>query len=177
LKGRLLAQVRSAPKPTWVEPKQPLWRQLTSLWKRAAPAWGAVAVILIVALGVANLLLRQQANDTQVESGGMRILTLYGTDSAPNATGTLVISVDGEYGTLIVDRLPALDDAHAYQLWLIRDSRRTDGGVFTVSDEGYGGLQISSPEPLSSYQEFGITVEPAGGSPGPTGDKVLGGSL
>jgi anti-sigma-K factor RskA len=30
---------------------------------------------------------------------------------------------------------------------------------------------------LDAYTDFGVTVEPAGGSPGPTGDKVLGGSF
>ncbi|RJQ80137.1 MAG: anti-sigma factor [Desulfobacteraceae bacterium] len=32
-----------------------------------------------------------------------------------------------------------------------------------------------SPRPLNSYRTFGITIEPRGGSPGPTGSKVLGG--
>jgi anti-sigma-K factor RskA len=62
-------------------------------------------------------------------------------------------------------------------LWLIQDGQRTSGGVFSVSDEGYGSLWISSPEPLATYSAFGITIEPAGGSPGPTGDKVLGSPL
>jgi anti-sigma-K factor RskA len=32
-------------------------------------------------------------------------------------------------------------------------------------------------EPLLKFQAFGITVEPTGGSPGPTGEKVMGGEL
>ena len=112
-----------------------------------------------------------------VTPGGMQVVAMVGTDAAPAAVGTLVISGDGEYGTLAVDGLAALDPDHQYQLWLIRDGQRTSGGVFSVNPEGYGALWISSPEPLSSYPAFGITIEPEGGSPGPTGDKVLGGSL
>jgi anti-sigma-K factor RskA len=89
----------------------------------------------------------------------------------------LVVSQDGEHGTLVVDGLPALDEMSQYQLWLIRDEQRTNGGIFSVDEEGYGNLWVSSPEPLLSYSAFGITVEPAGGSPGPTGVKVLGGEL
>ena len=55
--------------------------------------------------------------------------------------------------------------------------QRTSGGVFSVYDEGYGVLKIDAPEPLISYQNVGITIEPAGGSPGPTGERVLGGDL
>ena len=68
-----------------------------------------------------------------------------------------------------------LDDAQQYQLWLIRDGERTSGGVFSVSQSGYTAMQVYSREPLASFDAFGITIEPYGGSPGPTGDKVLGG--
>ena len=60
---------------------------------------------------------------------------------------------------------------------IIRDGQRASGGVFAVNDEGYGVLEVSSPDPLASYSAFGVTIEPEGGSPGPTGDKVLDGGL
>ncbi len=89
----------------------------------------------------------------------------------------LVISRDGDHGTLVVDGLSALDPAQQYQLWLIRNGKRTSGGVFSVDQQGYGSLWVKSQAPLISYTSFGITIEPAGGSPGPTGKKVLGGDL
>jgi anti-sigma-K factor RskA len=49
--------------------------------------------------------------------------------------------------------------------------------VFSVDEEGYANLSIKSEMPLSGYDRFGITIEPFGGSLGPTGDKVLGGDL
>jgi anti-sigma-K factor RskA len=107
----------------------------------------------------------------------MQAVAMTGTERAPQATGTLLITADGEYGTLIVDGMPALDPGLGYQLWLIRDGQRASGGVFAVNDEGYGVLEVSSPDPLASYSAFGVTIEPEGGSPGPTGDKVLDGSL
>jgi anti-sigma-K factor RskA len=59
-------------------------------------------------------------------------------------------------------------------LWLIQDGERTDGGVFSVNPEGYGSLWVEVPQSLSSFTAFGVSIEPSGGSPGPTGDKVLG---
>jgi len=136
-----------------------------------------VSLLVILVLGVQNLMLRQKPDERRMTSGGMRIVALQNTEAAPDATGNLVISADGEHGTLVVDGLPPLGPALQYQLWLIKDEQRTNGGVFSVDDAGYGALWIYAPAPLSSYPAFGVTVEPAGGSPGPTGEKVLGGSL
>ena len=38
------------------------------------------------------------------------MVNLAGTDKAPNATGLLVMSHDGNMGTLVVDSLPNLDE-------------------------------------------------------------------
>jgi anti-sigma-K factor RskA len=89
----------------------------------------------------------------------------------------LFLSKNGEYGTLMVDHLPPLGQDQQYQLWLIKDGKRTSGGVFSVNLDGYGSLWVTSPEWLANYSALGITIEPTGGSPGPTGAKVLGGNL
>lgn len=175
LKRRLMDRVQPVPaqSPTsW-------WGQLTNLLKRSAPAWGVAGLVLIVALLIGNLWLWGQLRSSQgvTEPEVLGTIPLIGTEVSPYATGLLVISQDGEHGTLVVDGLGPLSKEQQYQLWLIRDGQRTSGGVFSVSEEGYGSLWISSPEPLSSYSAFGITIEPAGGSPGPTGDKVLGSPL
>ena len=77
----------------------------------------------------------------------------------------------------MVDGLPPLDATHQYQLWLIRDGQRTSGGVFHSYASGYGVLWIHAEQPLVSFDGFGVTVEPSGGSPDPTGDKIMGGNL
>jgi anti-sigma-K factor RskA len=177
LKQRLLQRVGATPPLTLPEPRLPWWEQLAGLWRRVAPAWGVVSLVLILALAAALLLSGRPVDESATGPGGLRVVALTGTAAAPGSTGTIVISADGEYGTLVVDGLAPLGEAQQYQLWLIRDGARASGGVFSVSPTGYGALWISSPEPLSTYPSFGITIEPAGGSPGPTGDKVLGGSL
>jgi anti-sigma-K factor RskA len=93
----------------------------------------------------------------------------------PQAQGYLMVFDNENYGTLVVEDAPLLDAEHQYQLWLIRDGKRTSGGVFSVDQAGYGTLQVSANMPLESFPTFGVTIEPTGGSPGPTGKKVLGG--
>ena len=105
----------------------------------------------------------------------MRVIDLAGTANAPTARGKIVVSTDGKYGTLVVENLEALDPSEQYQLWLIKDGKRTSGGVFSVDEKGYAAVVIDAPLPLVEYSSFGITIEPAGGSPGPTGPKVMGG--
>jgi anti-sigma-K factor RskA len=106
-----------------------------------------------------------------------KLVSLSATENAPGAQGLIYVSHDGQFGTLIVEDLPSLGADSQYQLWLIREGKRTDGGVFSVGSDGYAAMVVRSPDPLGSYQAFGITVEPHGGSVGPTGNKVLGGTL
>ena len=156
-----------------------LWDRLLEFTRRVSPAWGAVSLVLILALASSNLLLWRQVRQTGAvaQPPAFQVVNLTNTTAAPDATGMLVISKDGRTGTLVVDRLPKLTQQQQYQLWLIdKDGKRTSGGVFSV-EWGYASLWVSSAQPLNSYPAFGITIEPFGGSPGPTGEKVLGGKL
>lgn len=181
LRAKILAGV-AAPPPMPERQSQPQgWRaRLASFFPAPVPVWAVVSLVLLIVLAVANILLWRQLAGVQQELAQQRplqVVALANTEAAPQAAGLLIISGDGKHGTLVVDRLPALDEQNAYQLWLIRDNVRTSGGIFTVDPDGYGALYIESPEPLASYPAFGITIEPASGSPGPTGEKVLGGEL
>jgi anti-sigma-K factor RskA len=143
----------------------------------ASPVWGGISLVLIFFLAIGNIFFFQQSRLTKESPSDFSIVSLAGQKNAPAASGVIVMSGDGNFGTLVVDNLPVLDSTKQYQLWLIKEGKRTSGGVFSVLDTGYGVLVVKSQQPLSMYDTFGVTVEPAGGSSGPTGDKVLGGSL
>jgi anti-sigma-K factor RskA len=96
-----------------------------------------------------------------------------GTEAAPEAVGILYISLDGVNGTLVVDGLPVLAAGQQYQLWLNTEGVKDSGAVFSVNEAGYRGIELESPLPLESYETFGITVEPQGGSLAPSGARVL----
>jgi anti-sigma-K factor RskA len=138
-----------------------------------------VSLGLIIALAAFNLSLWQRLNQLEfiTAPGGMRAIPLSAADAASQATGFVIVSGDGDNGALIVDGLPPLNESQQYQLWLIRDGQRVSGAVFSTDERSYGGTRIRAPGSLLKYSSVGITIEPAGGSPQPTGAKVLGGQL
>lgn len=91
--------------------------------------------------------------------------------------GVVYAPGDGQIALLCVYGMPALTPDKTYQLWLIRDGARDNGGLFRVSPDGFGLLVVRPERPLSEYNGLGITVEPAGGSAAPTSPRVLGASL
>jgi anti-sigma-K factor RskA len=148
-------------------------------WERLLPAWGLTSLFLILGLAASSLFLWQRLTQLEFATapGGMRAVPLTATDNAPHATGFVLISADGDDGALVVDGLPPLEASQEYQLWLIRDGQRTSGAVFSTDEKHYGGTRIRAPRPLTDYSAVGITIEPAGGSPQPTGKQVLAGLL
>ncbi len=153
-----------------------LWIRVYRWIMNSGPILVGVSLLLIIALAASNMVLYRQVQGLR-QSSEFHLVALKGTTNAPGASGIMVISQEGQAGTLIVDGLPALSTAHQYQLWLIKDGKRTSGGLFYVGQSGYGFLAVQSPGSLLDFSSFGITVEPTGGSPGPTGAKVLGGNL
>src|SRR5688572_24747771 len=179
LKTRLLARLSQTPPAIPVSPSP------RSGWSWLKPhtwsglAWGIISLSLILLLGISNLLLWQRLNDFEATNrpGEMWAVPLVGTGPAPAANGFIIIGADGQNGALVVDKLPSLGAEQQYQLWLIKEGQQTSGAVFSVDEAGYGGTRVRAPLSLFEYSDFGVSIEPAGGSPAPTGAKVLGGSL
>jgi len=144
--------------------------------RRAVSLWAVAGLAALLVLLAGNLLLWREVNALRArQPEQLGVINLYSTGGpAPEATGLIVMSVDRSHGTLVVDRLQTLPEGQQYQLWLIQNGQRVSGGVFSVDDDGYSAMWVHAPEPLGSYDSFGITIEPKGGSQYPTGEKVLG---
>lgn len=177
LKDRLMQRVESRRAKAPERASRPA--PAPPFWERLLPAWGLASLFLIVGLAASSLILWQRINNLEFATapGGMRAVPLSATDDAPSATGFVLMSEDGDDGALIVDGLPPLGESQQYQLWLIRDGQRTSGAVFSTDEKSYGGTRIRAPRSLLEYSAVGITIEPAGGSPEPTGKQVLAGIL
>jgi len=175
VKSNLMAAIHSPKSQTSISGETMSWKNLAGIFRRRLPALG---MALIMVLALSNLLLWRQFNSfNDLANTSMQVITLANTNEAPQAVGTLIMGQNGDYGTLVVDHLPLLDAEQQYQVWLIRDGQRTSSGLFSVNYEGYGSLELSAPLLLNQYDSIGVTIEPRGGSPGPTGAKMLGSDL
>ncbi len=172
---QVILQKTTPPAPVSAKKAEGTW------WQRAfgalQPAWGALSLVIIIALASTSLVLWQQVQNAPKVQNTFHVIPMKAPDSSQQATALLVIDNVGHYGSLVTDKLKPLGSDQQYQLWLIKDGVRTNGGVFSVNDSGYGWLKVESKISLLQYQSFGVTIEPKGGSPGPTGPKVLGGNF
>ena len=138
------------------------------------PASVAVALLLILSLGLGALAWQQDRRADQAEARAAQIAAVV-TDpdrvesSAPASTqgsGTVVAAQD--VAVFRTDGLPELPSDQAYQLWLISDDGPTSAGVL-----GRDGSLEKVVEDVGDADALGLTVEPSGGSDQPTGDLVL----
>lgn len=69
------------------------------------------------------------------------------------------------------EALPPLPAGRTYQLWTIVAGQPVSHGIF--APEGDGRAQVLAQAPPGAVQAIAVTIEPEGGVPAPTGDKVL----
>lgn len=173
LKGRLMARIGRLEEKRSPQPSR--W-QIPQRW---VPAGAFAGLLVILLLAISNLMLWQRLNHSEVITGplGMRAIVLGNTAAASEASAFVVMGSDGNNGVLVVDHLQPLDESHEYQVWLVKNGAPTSGGTFVVDEDGYRGMRLTAPDSLLTYSDVFVTVEPAGGSPSPTGARVLSGSL
>jgi anti-sigma-K factor RskA len=167
LRRRLLAEVaatRPAPAPPAARRPAAAPRPLP-----ARRAWPVMAVVALAAVVLGGLLWAAVGNMGLFD----RAVALLPAEVAPEASGELRFPRRGE-ASLEVWGLPPLPPDQQYQLWLVAGDARDSGAVFAVNQSGWARVPVAVSRPAADYDAFGITIEPAGGSPGPTGERVLG---
>ncbi|SED45805.1 Anti-sigma-K factor RskA [Amycolatopsis tolypomycina] len=144
-------------------PKVPVTRRLSraKTWQLRVSLFGAAAAAVVaVVLGVA----RTPAPVDPV-LGAPDAAAIEGTGQGH---ATLVVSRSRHQAVLLASDLPALDAGHVYQVWLIGPGGARSAGLMTA--EPSQRMLVADLPP--DVDRIGITVEPAGGSPGPTTPAV-----
>ncbi len=89
-------------------------------------------------------------------------------------TGSVLVDKDRPLAVLFLWNLPELDTTQTYQIWLINaQGDKIGAGFILPASGGYTTALIQSAVPLGEFIAIGVTVEPAGGSEQPTGDRLL----
>ncbi|MGI8856728.1 MAG: anti-sigma factor, partial [Thermomicrobiales bacterium] len=75
---------------------------------------------------------------------------------------------------MAVWKLPPLPPDRTYQLWFrLDDQTRVGITTFSVDAKGAAVMRLDVPPMAHAYVQCGITMEPRGGSPQPTGPRIL----
>lgn len=183
VRARLITAL--APKP---ESANLIQRLLELPWLRFSAVGAFVALLALNITSFAQSIdLRQQVERLTAQQQSSQ--TGLALASYPT-TKVAQISGDSVGGTFVYDPgvriavayIWGLEELHAgqiYQAWLISpDGSRTSGGLIQPEPgSDFTVLVVDSPLPLSEFIGFGMTIEPAGGSDGPTGPRILGAEL
>ena len=175
VKTRILKKIQSEKLPEAEKSSfRDWWRRVSMFLQPVAPAWSLASAVVIVVLGISTVMFWQRINALEqfYHTRDFQLVKLECTHVVPEATGQIVISKDGEVGALAVAHLPVLESEYTYQVWLTQNGQRSNGGTFTVNQQGYGMLNITAPESLLECG-VSITVEPVQGSIEPSGETVL----
>ena len=99
-----------------------------------------------------------------------KMVALAGTPTHPTAHARVLFNKVSHRVYLDVAQLPPLPPGKQYQLWALDKGKPVDAGVLTAATTAGTGLQ--QMKDVASAQAFAMTVEPAGGSAGPTLDTM-----
>jgi hypothetical protein len=109
---------------------------------------------------------------------GTKLIPLGGTEAAPRARGYAILTADNRI-TFYQSGLPGLGSNRTYQIWLIRNRGVpiVSGGLFKPNGQPQTEVQLNAGNLASNLTGIAVTSEPLGGSPLPTGEKVLIGTI
>jgi len=183
------------PKQPSAELRKRLQSRLPSAQKSARPrfAWSfgqlavGMALVLLLALNAYSILQIRSLQLTQTQLArqyrtGQTLISMlsYPTTerlaiNSDNVVGSLLLDKDRNIVALIVWNMPKLEEDKTYQAWLIDpNGERVSAGIFRPENGQAYTTQIAFPkQSLSNFVGVGVTVEPAGGSDQPTGERIF----
>lgn len=114
--------------------------------------------------------------DKSVPTKVLNTMTIQASDITNNQlTGYAVVIQEGQSKKLIVqvENMPQLKSSEVYQVWLLKDGKRENAGIFKPNENGTGMLsfQLKKEE---QFDQIGITTEPDETSLQPRGKKIAG---
>ena len=160
LKERVMASIEAAAHPDVIIPlRHPRRSRLT-----------AFAVAALFALILATIAIAQSSGAASIEdvlaAGDARTFEV----TTKEIAATFVYSPSHDAGVFQSDTLAAPTPGTVYELWLIGDAGPTPAGLFVP---GKSGRSVALVEAVEPGLVLGLTLEPDGGSPQPTGEVLF----
>lgn len=154
-------------------------RRLTAaIQNQFTPLSTAITVVLLLAvisLGITNIQDKNRHTGQHPNEIVTAIPLKAANASHPGTSGVAYIVQQGSEKNLIVQvhELPGVEGSQVYQLWLLNNGKRENGGLFKPDPDGSGILTYPLAEG-QTFDQLGITVEPDTNSSQPRGVKIVG---
>ncbi|MBY0084098.1 anti-sigma factor [Brevibacillus brevis] len=178
LKGEVLGFVfepKRSGTETFMAKMSKLAMMLKSQFTPVSTSMVTVLLLAFIGLGIANI----QVENRHEENVPIEIVTAIplkaANQSHPETNGIAYIVQQGSEKNLVVQvhELPGVEGSQVYQVWLLKNSKRENGGIFRPDENGFGLLTYQLAEG-QTFDQIGITVEPDANSRQPRGKKIAG---
>jgi anti-sigma-K factor RskA len=103
-----------------------------------------------------------------LRKSGMKMTALQGTTQSPSSFVTVYWDTTSKDVYMMINNLPQPAADQQYQLWALLNNQPIDLGVFEIKQEKL----LVRMKNVQQAQAFAITLEPKGGSPSPTLEKM-----
>ncbi len=147
--------------------------QVATLGRRARRTTWVTAVAAAIVLIVAGSMFLARPTDVDRIVASADGVTVVASATAAYAGDGVVevvyLPATGE-AVLTAESLAPAPDGQTYQAWVIGDGPPQPAGLFAG---GADRIVILLEHPLQPGEAVGVTLEPAGGSPAPTGDVLF----
>ena len=124
-----------------------------------------------------KMLLDQRSVSYVMASPDKQVLPLQGGEEVPKAEGMLMITARGGTGILMAKGLEPSSEDKTYHVWLEEDGQHVIVGLLSVDEGGWGVISLWPDQPITLFQQVGVTAGPAQDSAGPTTKPVLWGAI
>jgi anti-sigma-K factor RskA len=101
-----------------------------------------------------------------------RVVTLSGQGPMPQALARIVWN-ERTGGRMFVSNLAPPPPGKTYELWTIGEGPPRPAGLITLPPGGTGSQRVDPAPGGAPVKVFAVTLEPAGGTPAPTGSIIL----
>jgi anti-sigma-K factor RskA len=122
-------------------------------------------------------LAREQGLRDLVAHPEARLATLAALTPAPGAAARVVWNPRSREAWLVASGLAPAPTGKGYEVWVIGNAAPVPAGVFQVDGEGRAFFKLPDVSETAVVRTFAVTLEPAAGTPAPTGPMVLAGSV
>lgn len=106
-----------------------------------------------------------------------RLATLAALNPAPGASARVLWNPKSREAWLVASGLAPAPAGKGYEVWVIGKAAPVPAGVFQVDVDGKAVFRLPDVAETADVKTFAVTLEPASGTPAPTGPMVLAGTV